>query len=141
MTEDRSRLARFTRLLNPWGEPQAKPEDANRVQTGVLSRHHRAGTAPVNRVPKPDEKYADNGRREAIIGEKTVSYHLREMSRSDPEWGRATHVVTIRHMSIPDNTRLRLGGVEYTVVSSRDANHSGLTEMKGKFTELLCNQS
>lgn len=90
------------------------------------------------RIPKPDEKHADSGRRETIIGGNVVSYHLREISPADPDRGRATHVVTIRHMVLPQNYVLTLGDRVFTVHKSRDPNRTGPIELRRRFVELLC---
>ena len=90
------------------------------------------------RTPKPDEKYADSGRRETTIGGNVVSYHLREISTADPDRGRATHVVTMRHMAFPQNYVLELDGKKYIVIKSRDPNRTGPVELRRRFVELLC---
>ena len=92
-----------------------------------------------NRIPKADERYADNGRREATIGDKMVSYKLRELASGDRDRARASHAVTMRHMTIEPDTVLVLGGVAYKAVDIRDANRSGPPEMQGRFVEILCN--
>ena len=90
------------------------------------------------RIPKPDQNHADSGRREVTIGGRVLSYHLREISTADPDRGRATHVVTMRHMAFPQNYVLELDGKKYIVIKSRDPNRTGPVELRRRFVELLC---
>lgn len=93
----------------------------------------------MSRIPKADERYADNGRRETTIGDTLVSYRLRELASGDRDRARASHVVTMRHMTLEPDAVLILGGVAYKAVGSRDADRSGPPEIQGRFVEILCN--
>ena len=93
----------------------------------------------MSRIPKADERYADNGRRETTIGDSLVSYRLRELASGDRDRARASHVVTMRHMTIEPDTVLILGGMTYKAAGTRDANRSDPPEMQGRFIEVLCN--
>lgn len=93
----------------------------------------------TNIIPPQDPRYADSGRREAIIGGRSYPCAVLEVPPEHPDRNRCTHIVTTRWASVRPGQAITANGLPYTVVMFRDPNRDGPAHMARRFVEILCN--
>lgn len=94
---------------------------------------------PTNIIPPQDPRYADSGRREAVIGTRSYPCAILELPPEHPDRKRCSHIVTCRWTGIRTGMQFTANGQPYTVVMARDPNRDGPAHMVRKFVEILCN--
>lgn len=94
---------------------------------------------PTNIIPPQDPRYADSGRREAVIGTRSYPCAILELPPEHPDRNRCSHIVTMRWVAIRPGVQFTANGVPYTAVQVRDPNRDGLPNMARRYIEILCN--
>lgn len=90
-------------------------------------------------TPPQDPRYADSGRREAIINGRSYPCAVKALAPDDPDRKRCSHIVTCRWASVRAGLRFTANGESYVVAQFRDPNRSGPPHMARRFIEILCN--
>lgn len=89
-------------------------------------------------IPPQDPRYADSGRREAIIAGRPYPCAILTLPDDHPDRRRASHIVTCRWVSIRPGMEFTANGQPFTAVMVRDPNRAGPAHMVRKFIEILC---
>ena len=92
----------------------------------------------TNVIPPQDPRYADSGRREAVISGKPYPCAILELPDDHPDRNRCSHIVTCRWVAVRPGMKFTANGVPYVVVMFRDPNRAGPAHMARRFIEILC---
>lgn len=93
----------------------------------------------MNVIPPQDPRYADSGRREAVIAGKSLPCAILALPDDHPDRHRCSHIVTCRWVAVRAGHEFTANGEKYTVVQFRDPNRQGPEHMVRRFIEILCN--
>jgi hypothetical protein len=92
-------------------------------------------------IPPQDPRYADSGRREAVIAGRPYPCAVRELPDDHPDRKRCSHIVTTRWIAVHPGMPFTANGRGFVTAQFRDPNRDGPKHMHRRYVEILCNSA